>query len=131
MASINFVAADAPVDNGFEPLPAGDYRFVITESDVCRNKKDTGNYLKVVLTCVEEPYAGRKVFDYLNFEHDNEKVAQIGQRQLAELCQACGMLQLEDTEELHDIEIIARLKVEEGNEQWGPSNKVKKYIEVK
>ena len=131
MAAINFSAANVNTSAGdFEPLPAGDYNMMIIETDISENKKGTGSYLKVVLHCLDEEYAGRRVYEYINFVHQNEKVQTIGERQLAELCNACGVLELSDTQELHDIPLKARLKIEAGNEQFGPSNKVKKFMEA-
>ena len=68
------------------------------------------------------------MYEYINIDHPNEKVVAIAERQLAELCNAVGVLELEDTQELHEIPIAVRLKVEAGNEQFGPSNKVKKFM---
>ena len=130
MASLNFSAANVDTTSDFEPLPAGDYEMMIIESDIAPNKKGTGKYIKLVLSSIEEESAGRRVYEYINFEHPNEKVVQIAERQLAELCNACGVLEITDTAELHDIPIKVRLAIQAGNEQFGPSNHVKKFMEV-
>jgi hypothetical protein len=126
MAKLNFNPNEVADESA--PLPAGDYPFMVIESDIARNKKNTGDYLKLVLHCLDEDNAGVRVYEYLNIDHPNEKVVQIAERQLAELCNAVGVLELEDTQELHDIPFVARLKVEAGDENFGPSNKVKKYL---
>ena len=128
MAKLQFNSAGKDTGGDFEPLPVGDYNMMVIETEINRNKKDTGDYLKVVLHCLDEEYAGRRVYEYININHPNEKVVAIAERQLAELCNACGVLELEDTQELHEIPIVVRLKVEAGNEQFGPSNKVKKFM---
>ena len=128
MAKFGFSSEGKDTGGNMEPMPVGDYTFMVVESDIARNKKDTGSYLKLVLHCLEEDWAGRKVFVYMNIDHPNEKVVQIAERELAELCNAVGVLEFEDTQELHDIPFIARLKIDAGNENFGPSNKVKKFM---
>ena len=128
MAKLSFNSAGKDTGGDFEPLPVGDYNMMVIESDICPNKKGTGSYVKIVLHCLDEEYAGRRVYEYINIDHPNEKVVAIAERQMAELCNAVGVLELEDTQELHEIPFVARLKVEAGNEQFGPSNKVKKFM---
>lgn len=128
MANLSFNSAGKDSGGDFEPLPVGDYNAMIIETDVRPNKKGTGQYLLVVSHILDEEYAGRRVYDYINIDHPNDKVVAIAERTLAELCNAVGVLEFEDTQELHDIPMVVRLKVEAGNEQFGPSNKVKKYM---
>lgn len=128
MVSINFKANE--VEEATDLIPAGDYPFMVVESEIAPNKKGTGSYLKLVMHCLDESYAGFRVYEYLNIDHPNEKVVNIAQRQLAELCGALDIEELEDTNELHDLEFIARLKVEPGNGDFGPSNKVKKFLKA-
>ena len=128
MAKLQFNSAGKDTGGDFEPLPVGDYNMMVIESEISPNKKGTGSYLKIVLHCLDDEYQGRRVYEYINIDHPNEKVVAIAERQLAELCNAVGVLELEDTQELHEIPFVARLKVEAGNEQFGPSNKVKKFM---
>lgn len=128
MAKLQFNAAGKDTGGDYEPLPIGDYNGMVIETEIKENKKGTGSFIKVTTQILDEEYQGRRVYDYINVVHTNEKVQQIAERQLAELCNAVGVLELEDTQELHEIPLVVRLAIEAGNEQFGPSNKVKKYI---
>ena len=128
MAQLNFNAAEVPEDTGFETIPAGDYTAQIIQSEMKDTKAGTGMYLEMRIQILDEEYAGRLVFERLNLVNPNNTAVMIAQRTLADICEACGVLEVEDSEELHNIEMTVRLGVKPASGDWGASNEVKKYM---
>lgn len=106
--------------NSFQPLPEGDYHFIIDE---CRpSKYGTGfTYVCVVL---EGPKTGRKFFYDLNTESPNEKSRTYCINALSRLCAACDFNPEEfvDSDQLIGYEFIGHLKIYEWN--GSPKNKM-------
>lgn len=129
MAKINFNPTEVPEDEGFQPIPEGEYLAQIVQSEMKNNKAGTGQYLELRVQILEEPYVGRLVFERLNLINPNETAVRIANRTLADICEACGMgdEEIEDSEDLHGIEFIAKLKVTEAKGEFPPGNEVKKY----
>lgn len=128
MAQINFNASEVPEDKGFEVIPAGDYSAQIIQSEMKETKAGTGHYLELRIQILDEDYAGRLVFERLNLDNPNDTAVKIAQRALADICTACGVVEVEDSEELHGIEMTVRLSVQEPKGDFGASNVVKKYL---
>ena len=78
-----FNADDVEPTQGYSPLPAGEYEFVVVEQTI-KLSKSGSNYLSVVYEVVEPvDYAGRKHFENLNLWHNNPEVVEIAQRSLS------------------------------------------------
>ena len=112
-----------------EPVPAGEYVAEIIESDVVDLKSGKGRGVKLTLKIVEGQLEGRRIWDQINYRHENEVAQKIGQQTLAELCSACGIRgPLEDTEHLHGNPIRVRVAIEtDKSGNYCPRNVVKKY----
>jgi len=122
-----FNAEEVPEDKGFEPLPEGSYTAHIIQSDMKETRAGTGQYLELRIQILDEPYTGRLVFERLNLINPNETAVTIAQRTLADLCNAVGVSELEDSEELHGKEFQVKLAIQEGQGDYPPSNVVKKF----
>lgn len=127
MALINFNATEVPEDEGFSIIPAGTYNAHIIQSEMKDTKAGTGQYLECRLQILDEPYTGRLVFERFNLVNPNETAVKIAQRSLAELCNACDLEEIEDSEELHGIEFQVELKVNPPKGDFPESNSVKKF----
>lgn len=127
MAHLNFNASEVPEDEGFAPIPAGVYNCQIIQSEMKDTKAGTGQYLELRVQVLDEPYTGRLIFERLNLINPNPTAVKIANRTLADLCIACGVDEVEDSEELHGIEFKAKVAVTEGNGDYPPQNEVKKY----
>jgi hypothetical protein len=92
MAGLNFNANDVPEDEGFQPIPEGDYTCQIVQSEMKDTKAGTGQYLELRIQVLEEPYVGRLVFERLNLINPNETAVKIANRTLADICEAVGVL---------------------------------------
>ena len=91
-------------------------------------KAGTGQYLQLNIQILDDPYTGRLVFERLNLINPNETAVKIANRVLADICSACGVMEVEDSEELHGIEFKIKLVVKEAEGDWPAGNEVKKYL---
>lgn len=107
----------------FDPIPAGDYRAKIIESDIedVSSRNNYGRCLKLTWQIETGPYDGRLVWQRLNMWAEGmnnlDKVISIAQSQFASIRQATGKLAPQDSSELHHIPCMIRVKVKppEGN----------------
>lgn len=115
----------------FEPVPAGEYRAKIIESEIDDISK-TNNYgrcLKITWQIETGPFDGRLIWQRLNMWGENmnniEKVISIAQSQFAAIRQATGKMAPQDSSELHHIPCNIRVKIKnDPSGQYGPSNEV-------
>lgn len=126
MALLSFNAQQVSPESEFSPLPAGVYVAQVVESDVKPTKSGTGHYLQLTWKVLDGQHAGRLVFDRLNIANQNETATRIGQQQLSQLCHAVGVLQLQDSQQLHSRPCRIKLVVKQ-DPQYGDSNEVKGY----
>lgn len=124
MALLNFNAANVQPTSSFDPIPAGDYIAQITDSSIKPTKSGTGMVLNLTWTILDGQYVNRKVFDRLNVQNQNPTAEKIGQEQLSAICHATGVLQLQDSTQLHARPCKIKVKVRK-DEQYGDSNEVK------
>lgn len=116
-----------PSSGSFDPLPAGDYDLEIVESDYTANSSGTGMILKTTMQVVGGEYADRKVFHNFNLEHANEKAQDIAQREFAALRRAVGVLNPQDSEELHFKIFKAKIGVEKRKDTGDLHNRIKQF----
>lgn len=115
----------------FEPLPAGEYRAKIIESeieDVSKNN-NYGRCLKLTWQVETGEFDGRLIWQRLNMwgenMKNNDKVVNIAQQQFAAIRQATGKVAPQDSKELEHIPCLVRVKVRmDPTGQYGPSNDV-------
>ena len=116
---------------GFELLPAGEYKAHIIKSSADTNKKETGIILTLEFDILEGQYKGRKIWDRLNIQHENSQAEEIGRRQLRKLVEILGLpLTLDDSEKLHFKPVIVVLKVEKRKDNGQDANRVSYYKSV-
>jgi len=123
----NFNANEHAEMQSFDPLPAGEYLAQVVSSEVKSNSKNTGELLKMEWDILDGEYTGRKVFANYNLSHSNPKAAEIGQRELAAACRAMGQGSVQDSEQLHAIPCIIKLKIRPAKGDYGPSNDISDY----
>ncbi len=111
----------------YDLLPPGKYKVVISESEEKQTKKGDGSYLRLTLTVVEGEHEGRKLFDNLNLNNPNDQAAAIARASLSAICRAVGIKTPQHSSELHDIPLIAVVKVEPPKGEYEAQNRVKGY----
>ena len=62
MSTINFNANEVEPSTGYDPIPAGKYQAVITESEMKPTKTGNGQYLQLEFEIIEGEYKNRKVW---------------------------------------------------------------------
>ena len=123
-----FNAKDSDKMGGFEPIPAGWYIAEVAKSEYKATAAKTGHYLTCQIKILEpEDYKGRVVFNLMNLDNPNQTAVEIAQKELASICEACGLDELEDSTELHGIPMGLRLGIDPGDANWPPKNKIRAY----
>lgn len=123
---LNFNAAAIAPQQSFTPIPAGVYTVAVVDSEVKLTKSGTGQMAVFTLQVVDGEHRGRKVFARINVANANPEAERIGQSQLSALCHAAGVLQLQDTVQLHGKTVRAKVKIRK-DDQYGDSNEVTAY----
>lgn len=96
----------------FSPVPKGDYVILITESEIGMTKNGQGTLLTLKLVVQDGKYKGRTVFENLCVQHSNEIAQRIAQIRLKQICDAVGVGQLVDSNQIHDKPLIAQIDME-------------------
>jgi hypothetical protein len=89
----------------YEDLPAGIYQFEIEATEIVETGPEdnrTGSGMKYTASVLApSEMEGRKFFGFINLENKNAQAQEIGQKELACMCRALEIEEVEDTEELH------------------------------
>ena len=129
MADLGFVfnASEVEARQGFDLLPPGEYIGEITESDFLVTKKGNGQYIKLVFTILDGPFAGRKYFDNINIKHENKVAMDIAQGTLKELLTACGLEHkpFSQTHTLHGIPVKMKIGMSKRKDTGEDQNTVR------
>lgn len=112
----------------FEPIPAGQYTVAVVKSEMKETKAKTGHYLNLQFKVQEGDFAGRVLFDMLNLINPNPVAVEIANKKLNALCAACGLRDVEDSEEFHGVPFQATVGVEEATADWPAKNKMVAYL---
>jgi hypothetical protein len=128
MANLNgFNANEVDPTVPIEPLPAGKYLVAITNSEMKPTKKQDGSYLELEMTVLEGACKGRKVWDRLCLNHPNELTQKIARGNLSAICRAVGVMQPNDSVELHNIPLLVTVKCKKRQDNGEIANEVKGY----
>jgi hypothetical protein len=107
------------------PISAGVYNARIIESEVKALASGNGEGIKLTWEVIDGPCSGRKVFQRINYRHTNPTAEQIGQGQLSAVCHSVGVLQLQDTQQLHMKPCRLRVKIrKDSTGQYDDQNEV-------
>ena len=106
MAQLKFNAAEVDTTSR-DAIPSGTYEAVVTDSETRATKYGTGIGINLTFEILSDgPAKGRKVFAWINYENASAKAQQIGREELASLCKAVGVTELEDTVQLHNLPLL-------------------------
>lgn len=111
----------------FEPIPAGKYLAVITESEMKENKAGTGHYLQFTFEVIDGPHKGRILWARLNLDNPNTTAVQIAKAELSAICRAVGVLAPNDSTELHDLPLVIHVKCRKRPDTGEITNEIKGY----
>jgi hypothetical protein len=130
MALINFNAANVETQSNFDPIPNGWYNTMITESEMKPTQAGTGHYLQCQLKVIDGDFANRVLFLRLNLDNPNKTAVEIAYSQLATICKAVGLVQVNDSSELHNKPFQAKVVIRPPKDQYEASNDIKGFKEV-
>ncbi|MCL4742256.1 MAG: DUF669 domain-containing protein [Phycisphaerales bacterium] len=128
MANLNnFDANNVDPSVALDPIPAGKYIAVITESEMKPTKAGGGKYLQLTFQIIDGERKGRLVWARLNLENKSEMTVKIARGELSAICRAVGVMAPKDSVELHNIplEISVGLKKRDDNGEF--TNVIKGY----
>ena len=111
----------------FEPVPAGKYPAVITDSEMKANKAGTGHYLQLTFEIIDGPCKGRRLWSRLNLDNPNAMAVQIARAELSAVCRAVGVLAPNDSVDLHNLPLVVYVKCRKRDDTGEITNEIKGY----
>lgn len=131
MALFNFNATQVePAQSNFEPIPAGNYIAHIIHSELKDTRAGNGKRLELQFQILEGEFKNRIIFEGLNIQNASPQAEQIAQQQLSAICHAIGILQIQDSVQLHHKPIQIKVKIRK-DEQYGDRNEISQYAALK
>lgn len=127
MAVINFNASEVEPSTGFSPIPAGKYVAVITDDEMRDTRNGRGRYLQLTFEIIEGEYSGRKLWTRLNLENENMDAVKIARADLSAICRAVGVMQLQDTVQLHNLPLTITVRLKKNKDTDEMQNEIKNY----
>lgn len=123
----NFNAHNVDPATEFEPIPAGKYMAVITESEMKSTKSGNGSYLELTFQVIGGEYKGRLLWSRLNLENPKPLTVQIAKAELSAICRAVGVMQPKDSIELHNLPLLVTVKCRKRDDTGEITNEIKAY----
>lgn len=95
-----------------EIIPKGKYSALITDSEVTETSKG-GKMLSLTLEIIDGPHKGAPLYDRLNVVNISQQAQEIALRTLSAICTATGVMQVSDTQQLHNKPLTITVGIEE------------------
>lgn len=130
MAQLSFNANEVKPNEPMGPVPEGQYVVQIVESEMKATKSGNGRYLALTLKIQEGEYKDRKIFDNLNIENQSATAQQIARGNLSAICHAVGTMNIQDSQQLHNLPFLVDVKCKKGTDGNGNetmNNDIKGY----
>jgi len=130
MATLNFNANEVDPAVGFDPIPAGSYTAIITESEMKPTKTGNGRYLQLTFQIIDGDCKGRLVWARLNLENPSEMAVKIARAELSSICRAVGVMAPRDSLELHNTPLTIRVACKKRDDTGEITNEIKGFESV-
>ena len=127
MATFNFDATTVAPTASFAPIPAGMYLAHITESDLVSTKDGSGNMLKLTFEILDGQFKGRKIWNNLNVQNQNQDTMKWALADLSAICHATGNIKLQDSAALHFKPLKIKVNISEAKGGYDARNNIKGY----
>lgn len=122
-----FNAHEVDPTTEFDPIPAGKYLAIITDSEMKPTKTGSGSYLQLTFEVLDGPCKGRKLWARLNLDNPNETAVKIARAELSAVCRAVGVMQPRDSVELHDLPLTISVRCKKRDDTGEITNEIKGY----
>ena len=123
----NFDARAVEPPKSYEPIPANWYKVVVASAEERATKAMTGSYIRLELEVIEGEYAGRRVYENLNTENENQTTKDIAIRQFGSLCRAIQTFTLRDLSDLYNKPFMAKVGIKPARDGYEASNRINQY----
>ena len=127
MATLNFNANEVEPSKAFDPIPAGKYVAVITDSEMKETRAGTGRYLQLEFEITDGEYAGRKLWSRLNIENQNAEAVRLARADLSAICRAVNVLTPNDSADLHNLPLVIKVHCRKDKNTGEISNEIRGY----
>lgn len=135
--TLNFDASTVEPNVAFDPVPSGWYPCIIEESKMEPTRAGDGQMLALTMKILDGEFKGRKLFDRLNLQNSNPATVEIAYKTLSAISRACGIMQVANSQQLHNIPIWVKVKYvgkeadkNDPNKFYDPKNDVKGYDHI-
>lgn len=131
MVQLNFNAAQyEPYTGAADVLETGVYSVQIVASEVKQTKAGTGYMLVLTLSCLDQHVAGRRLMVRLNIHNPNPTAVEMAYRELSAISHVVGVLNWQDTQQLHGRPFkVSVEKVERNDKPGSYANDIKAYMD--
>lgn len=123
----NFNANDVEPTTDFDPIPAGTYVAMITDSQMKPTKNGSGEYLELTFQVLEGDYKNRLLWARLCLNHSKDITAKIARGHLAAICRAVGVLTPRDSAELHNLPLVVKVTLKKRTDNGELTNEIKAF----
>jgi hypothetical protein len=132
VAQLNFNANTVAPDAGSQdPLPNGWYNVVMIESEMQPTKSADGSFrLAITFQVVDGQFAKRKLYEGLNLKNSNAMAQEIAYKQLSAIAHAVGVMQVDDSSQLHNIPLKVKVKIKPAVGQYDAGNAISAYKHI-
>ena len=128
MANLNnFNANEVEPTTDFDPIPAGTYVAMITDSQMKPTKNGSGEYLELSFQVLEGDYKNRLLWARLCLNHSKDITAKIARGHLAAICRAVGVLTPRDSAELHNLPLVVKVVLKKRKDNGELTNEIKSF----
>ena len=127
MAILNFNANEVEPSKEFEPIPAGKYVAVITDSEMKETRAGTGHYLQLEFEITDGEFAGRKLWSRLNLENQNAEAVRLARADLSAICRSVNVLTPTDSADLHNLPLVIKVHCRKDRNTGEITNDIRGY----
>lgn len=130
MAGFSFDASQVAPSVAGQVLPAGWFKAQIDNSEMKPTKDGQGRYLELRFSIIDGKFNNSKVFARLNVENANPETKQYAYADLSAICHSVGVIQFQDTQQLHAKPMHIKLKVRPASGDYEASNDVNGFKSI-
>lgn len=128
--SFSFDATQVAPAASSDPIPAGNYAAMITESEIKPLKSGNGTAVRLTFQVLDGEFKNRKVWANLNIQHTNAQAQAIAQQQLSAICHAVNVLKISNPAALHNKPMTIKVKVRPAHDGYDASNDISGYSAI-